>query len=283
MPYAPATDGSYNGFAWSTVGGNAYLHTQTGVEDLPGFRRTEAPRAHDVGWFSGPAYLDAKTITMQYVLRGIRDGTLQTNIDTFLAATAPQDPDVELPLYLLGSTRLINAKVSRRTNPYDRERYGGAPRPTVEFLACDPRMYDANLSTVTIPLAVASGGASWPWAWPVSWGSAGTSGAVTVTNAGNFPTKPVAVFTGPVDNPQLQNATAGLYVQFAITLGVSDTLTVDFDARSVLLNNTAPRRNTMLAGSTWWGLGKGTSQILYSANTVQVGSTCILTWRSAWV
>lgn len=283
MVYSPATDGSYNGFSWSTVGGNAYLHTQTGIEDLPAFRRTEAPRANDVGWFSGPAYLDAKTITMQYVLRGIRDGTLQTNIDAFLAATAPRDPDTELPLYLLGSTRLVNAKVSRRTNPYDRERYGGAPRPTVEFLATDPRVYDANLTTLVIPVSVSSSGASWPWSWPVSWGTAGTSGVATFTNLGNFPTLPVAVFAGPVDNPQLQNGTTGQFVSFAVTLGIGDTLTVDFAAHSVVLNGTASRRGTMTSASTWWSLAPGPTQILYSANTVAVGSTVTVTGRSSWV
>jgi hypothetical protein len=134
-------------------------------------------------------------------------------------------------------------------------------------------------------------GASTTWAapaysgavFPVTFGSAGTAGVVNAVNNGNFPTRPVIVIAGPVDNPILQNLTTGQYVQFAISLGVADTLTLDFDLHTVLLNGTASRRNTMTPSSQWWELAPGTTQILYGANTTQVGSIATVTYRNAWM
>jgi hypothetical protein len=122
-------------------------------------------------------------------------------------------------------------------------------------------------------------GATWSW----TWGTGGSAGAVTVTNLGNFPTRPIVAIAGPVDNPQLQNGSTGEFVQFALSLTASDVLTVDFDAHSVLLNGTASRRNTLTSTSKWWELAPGTTQVLYSANTTQVGSVATMTFRSAWV
>jgi hypothetical protein len=277
------TDGSYNGFSWGLYTGDAWLLSQAGIEDLPSFRRTDVARAHDWGWFAGPSYPDSRAITMQWLLRADATGSLDVALRRFLAATAPQTPDVELPLYLFGSTRLVMAKVNKRANPYDRERYAGAPRPTVEFLCTDPRIYDATLSVVQGGQYSASGGAVVPLLFPLTFPETHTGGPLVCVNAGNVPTRPVATIQGPSTNPRLENVSTGEVLSLAIVLGATDVLTLDLDARSVTLNGTASRRSALLPASRWWELAPGTTQVLYTSDTPTTGSVVTLTFRSAWM
>jgi hypothetical protein len=280
---ALCVDGSFNGFRWSLTDqtAHAYLLTQDGLEDLPPLRRTDAPRGQAVGWFSGPAFADARTVTLQFLLRGFDDGTLQTNIATFLAATVPQD--APLPLSLLCSTRVLFAKVNKRTNPYDRERFQGFPRPTVEFLCPDPRLYSATVNLLRGGLATVSGGLTFPATMPATFPGGAPGAPLQATNAGDTDAGCVAVISGPVDFPKLTNGRTGESILLNLSLASSDTLTIDTDQRTVLLNGSASRRAALDPSSRWWQLKPGANPILYTANTTAVGSTVLLSWRSAWI
>lgn len=284
MPAAIAQalgSGSYNGLSWGP-GTKVHVSAIAGAFDLPGIRASDSLRSYQHGHFRGVDLSAGRVVEITFSLIGDNNADFYTLVGAVETATVLQ-PGGELPLLLFNSSRLINCRPRKRAVKYDAGYLPRVGTVDVQLVASDPRVYDANLTTIVVPLSVAAGGAAWPWTWPVAWGSAGTSGVVSALNAGNFPTRPVAVISGPVDNPQLQNASTGQYVQFAISLGVSDTLTVDFDAHSVLLNGTASRRSTMTPGSQWWELAPGTTQILYSANTVQVGSIATVTFRSAWL
>lgn len=272
--------GSYNGMSWGP-GTKVHIADIKGL-GLPGIRASDSLKAFQHGHFRGVDLSAGRVLDIAYQLIGDDNPDFYNLCGALEIAVVPQQTN-ELPMLLFNSTRLINCRPRKRDPSYDS---GFLPRQgkyDTQFVASDPRIYDANLTTLVIPLSVASGGAAWPWTWPVAWGSAGTSGVVNAVNSGSVATRPVAVITGPVDNPQLQNASTGQYVQFSISLGVSDTLTVDFDAHSVLLNGTASRRSTLTPGSQWWELAPGTTQILYSANTVLTGSIATITFRSAWM
>jgi hypothetical protein len=273
--------GSYNGLAWGP-GTKYHINKIAGAADMPGIRATDSLRAYQHGHFRGVDLSAGRVVDITFAIVGDDNPDYLNLVGALETATVLQS-SAELPLLLYGSTRRINCRPRKRAIAYDAGQYQRTGTVDVQFVSSDPRVYDANLTTLAIPVSVSSGGAAWPWVWPVAWGTAGTLGVANAVNNGNFPTRPVAVIAGPVDNPQLQNAATGQYVQFAITLGVSDTLTVDFDAHSVLLNGTASRRSTMVSGSQWWELAPGTTQILYSANTVQVGSFATITFRSAWL
>ena len=141
--------------------------------------------------------------------------------------------------------------------------------------------YDANESSVVgLSLAQGIGGLTWPLTWPLDWGSF-TSGAIVAVNNGSRITYPTFTFNGPLVNPELENQTTGLHVGFEITLAANDTLVVDAGtARTVLLNGTTNRYNTLTSTSTWFGLSPGGDYLRFSASS---GSgTCDVTWSAAW-
>jgi hypothetical protein len=103
--------------------------------------------------------------------------------------------------------------------------------------------------------------------------------SVTVTNLGTFETRPQLTVTGPVVSPSVVNATSGQAISFSgLTLGASDVLTIDTDARQSFLNGAFAPADPQ---SAWWVLSPGDSQI-YLAGTTPGGSTLSISWRSAW-
>jgi len=80
----------------------------------------------------------------------------------------------------------------------------------------------------------------------------------------------------------VQNLTSGKSVTCNITLTSLDTLVIDMLNRTITLNGTSNRRNTMTSDSQWWDLAPGNNTIAYHANTVSVGSTMAIAFQSAW-
>ena len=277
--------GSYNGLVWGPTT-QFHIAKIAGAMDIPGIRASDTLKAFQHGHFRGVDLSAGRVVDLTLALIGVDYNDFFNNLVPAVEnAFVPQvsSAATELPLLLFNSTRVIFCRPRKRAMAYDAGNYQRVGTVDVQLVASDPRVYDANQQVINIPVAVSSSGASWPWVWPVAWGTAGTGGIVSVTNAGNFATRPVISIKGPVDNPVLTNATAGQSVQFVLSLVSTDTLVVDFDAHSVILNGTASRRSSMVAGSQWWEIAPGVSQIQYSANTVQVGSIATVTFRSAWV
>ncbi|HEV7679988.1 MAG TPA: hypothetical protein VGQ42_15605 [Candidatus Dormibacteraeota bacterium] len=275
---------SYNGLTFGD--GTSYeVVNATGLDSLPDVYSADQPRSRDHGDWRGDDFAGGRTLTFLVEVIGATDTLYRANVDALRAATVPQTSEMPLIFQLAGMSgnRRIYCRPRRRMPPTDlasRFRMAAAP---LEFRATDPRIYDDTLQSFTIALAVATGGFSFPFTFPFTFGTGGTSGVQVVTNTGNFATRPVITITGPVDNPTIESVTAGKHLTFAITLANTDTLTIDTDARSVLLNGTASRRNTMTSDSTWFELPPGASTLSYHANTVQVGSTAIIAFRSAWL
>lgn len=462
MPQAIAAllgSGSYNGLAWGP-GTKYHIKAISGAGDMPGIRAVDTLRAFQHGHFRGVDLSAGRVVDITFAIIGDDYNDFFNNLLPALEnATVPQ-PLTELPLLLFNGTRQTMCRPRKRAVKYDAENYQRVGTVDVQFVSADPRMYDANLTTLSIPVATALGGmtfgsptnllaadtaqlewnnvtypapymggwaatlncavaqstaqaaegthslaltstaagdmaagtlsgtngvpvtagsqytalasfrsavsartcaviidwynsagtllssstgtgaadstsawtqvsvtanapvgattaavrayvtatggasevhyvdkasllagSSTTWAAPsypgatfnVTFGSVGTAGVINAVNSGNFPTRPIVAIAGPVDNPIVYNLNTGQYLQFAISLGVGDVLTLDTDLHTVILNGTASRRNTMTPSSQWWELAPGTTQILYGANTVQVGSIATVTYRNAWI
>ena len=256
-----------------------------GLDDLPNLRNQSVSRARDHGYWFGGKFADTRLVQFEVDIVGVDDATFRANVEALTAATVIVQAESALVFQLPGmaGNRQLNCVPIKRMLPAEINYRFHAGRATVWFEAVDPRIYDATLQSFTIPVGVPASGLSFNATPNFTFGTGGTTGVVTATNAGNFATRPVVVINGPVDNPTIENTTAGKHLTFAISLLNTDTLTVDLDARSVLLNGTASRRSTMSTDSQWWEIAPGNSQITYRANTVQVGSTAVLSFRSAWL
>jgi len=273
--------GSFQGMAFGP-GSSIHVAGVSGLEDLPSVRSADVPRAAGHGSYRGRDLLSERTIVMKFVMFADTPAAYRTLRRALAAATVPLNS--ESPLYLLDNTQLIYVRPRRRQLPYDAEFDRRAGEATVEFVATDPRIYDATLTSVTKGVAAASGGFTFPITFPLTFGvSTAGSGTFQVNNIGNFNTRPSVRITGPVDNPRLEHTDQGKIIQLAISLGATDYVDIDFATRNIILNGTASRRSTLTPSSQWWDLQPGINNIRYAANSLATGSTATLTFRSAWV
>lgn len=273
--------GSYNGLSFGPTQ-KVHVGGHVGLADLPELRTTDIARGGEDGAFQGLDLMGERVVTLDLHLIGDDHSDFLTQFATLEAATVPRQSG-ELPLYLFGSTKVVYVRPRRRALPTETDHLQRTGTATVEFVASDPRIYDATQQTGSAGANIAAGGMSFPVGFPLSFsGGAGSSGVISASNAGSLTTYPQATIQGPCTNPVIWNDTLGLYVKFAITLASSDQLAIDFRQKTVVLNGTASRRSSLVPGSTWWGLPPiSTSQIRFTADSAS-GASLGLAWRSAW-
>lgn len=80
--------------------------------------------------------------------------------------------------------------------------------------------------------------------WPLDFGEPGSTGRMSVVNAGSADTHPVIEFRGPVTMPSLTNTATGDVLEYDLPLAAGDVLVVDTLAGTVTLNGTASRLGT---------------------------------------
>lgn len=151
----------------------------------------------------------------------------------------------------------------------------------LRFLATDPRIYTLTPVTVSTSLPVVSGGLVFAASAPFSFGTTGAGGTMAATNAGTIATPWVATFTGPLVAPILTHTGQSLSLSFSGSLAAGETLVVDGEARTVLLNGTASRYSWLVAGSAWFTLDPGPN-VLRLGGASGAGSVAV-TYRPAWL
>jgi hypothetical protein len=125
---------------------------------------------------------------------------------------------------------------------------------------------------------------SFPLSFPLSFGTPGIPGVVTVTNTGEAVAWPTYTVTGPVTAPIITNTTSGRVLQWAssFTLEAGQTMVVDCDARSVTVNGAA-RRDTLRVAD-WAPLTVGANVIVFNGSgTYDPAAGLTVRWRSSWI
>lgn len=251
---------------------------------IPDLRTSDSPRPIDHGEFPGLDLLEGRTIRLELRVHAASPTELRTRLDELKQAWAPADADatersVPLTIRVVERENIAYGRPRRMSLETDDTLFDLA-RALVEYRATDPRLYAAAESTVSVSPPVASAGRTYDLTFDRAYG-AGTSGIVTATNAGNFGTRPVWEIDGPLTNIDLENVTANKTVSIGIDLLSGETLTVDFQERTVLLG-TASRYNLVTSGaSDWWELAPGDNDLRLGADSGSGSAT--VTWRSAWL
>lgn len=109
----------------------------------------------------------------------------------------------------------------------------------------------------------------------------GAYGEIDVWNEGNAPLLGVLyVLRGPLTDPRLEHVSSGKMLEFDIGIGSTSWLEIDTLNRTIMLNGTTSRYNTLLPGSEWWDHEPGhhVVRLRAAAGTGTVEAT----WRSAW-
>lgn len=250
--------------------------------DMPELRTSDSERSGDHGYFQGHDLLAGRTVEFAIEIAGDDAVDRELLVDSVKTAMVPVATESPLVFRVEGAEgRMIYCRPRRAAFSTDLAYSMNLVTARLQFFATDPRIYDETQSSGSTALATAPGGMTFPATFPISFGIVGTGGYIEAINSGFFPTRPVAIITGPVANPIIENQTAGKTLSFNITLPAGETLTVDLDAHSVLLNGTASRRSSLVAGSKWWELEPGTSIVRFQANTYDPAASLALSWRSA--
>jgi len=286
----------YNGLVFGN-GTNIEIDETDGLDDLPPVRTADLDKAGDMGSFPGLDLLGERTLTIKLALLGQDRPTYDALVLQLLSAFSIQA--IELPLYCGDNgSQIIYCRPRRLALPRKREQHGTFNvAALVELTATDPRKYSAIPTTVSTTLASQSGGMTFNATFPVSFGTVGAGGTVSLTNAGNFQTPLQFTILGPVTNPILDNLTTGQSLLFTITLATGDTLVITGAGTSVvsiILNGTASRRSSLLSSSApliQFGLPGGapgpcvagiTQQFRYRNNGALTASTMTVGYSSAW-
>jgi hypothetical protein len=189
-------------------------------------------------------------------------------------------------------TLAIMARVRKHNMPLDIQAVlGNLANLVVQFSASDPRIYSTPTQTASVGLPVPSAGMSFPITFPLSFGGGGTVGALSVTNTGNYETRPLLVVNGPCVTPTIQNNTVlgAPYVSFGMSLNTGDTLVIDTDMHTATYFTPGftvgtPRSSTIQAGSNWWSLLSGVNRLSFtSKDLVASAGTLSVQFASAYI
>ena len=262
-----------------------------GLEGIPNLRTQDSSRGYMDGSFTGRDFLNARTVTFTLQIMSDNTASMQTYLAELQRYLMPQRSGINvLQVYLPGGrgVRRLYGRVRRREIVVDPSYVYGRAIATLEFFCPDPRIYSDAVTSNTIN-SLSSTTRSYNRTYNLTYPTtvSGSSGSVTLTNQGNYETWPS--FSISVQSPStscsgivISNFTTGDVLSFPnLTLGASDTLVIDSDLRTVLVNST-PARNTLSVDSRWFPLPPSTAQTI--GLTAATGTaSCTITYRDAFI
>ena len=249
-----------------------------GLDNAP-FRETIRDHEGADGGFMDAEFEKGREI----VLEGVVYGVTETYLDSLKANYAPVATPVPFNFKASAEVNERLLYVKPRGCRYDWELARRIGKTPIQFLmyAEDPRIYEAaGIITIVNYGGDVTNGLAFNAGFNVNFGGGATPGGGSVTNTGNRDTPVTFVVTGPITDPVISNTTTGHTLNFSITLGVGQTLTVNTRDRTVYLDGTINRRNT-LTTPDWFFLIPGVNNIGFGGLT-GTGSTLSISFRSAW-
>jgi hypothetical protein len=247
---------SFNGFLFGGPGQGVQILDITGLEDLPSLRVQDDNRGYADGMFTGRDFLNGRIISMTCSIMSDANASMQTYVQQMKAAFVSQSSGTSAFRFKLPTrnTQQVQARVRKRDITIDPNYVYGRAIAHIEFFCPDPRIYDDTASTGTLS-PVTSVGRTYLRTYPLTYNSSsGLTNSAPFINTGNYTTFPTYTISGVCSNPTIQNITTGQILSFNISLGAADTLVVNSDLRTVILNGNTNVRNTLVGGSTWFGL-----------------------------
>ena len=298
MPVVSLNDYSFafNDFVFG--GGNSVYQVMTvdGLEDLPVIRNQDDNRGYLDGMWTGRDFLSGRTLVFVMTVRGDENYSMQYYMDLLQANLIPQQQGTGLLQFKLPNNSLqrINARVRRRAVTINTNYSSGLATATYEFFCPNPLYYDDTLESTDLTLATSVAGRTYnrvytgaaqvganPYETGMIYG-AGSTSANLITNNGWATTYPEITIQGPAINPKVTDVTAGAFLLIDATIGTNDTLILDTYNRTVTLNG-VNRRALLNNSSTWFAAPPGTSYYTFTATGTDGNTSCLVTWRNAYI
>lgn len=251
-----------------------------GLDNAP-YRETRRDHEGADGGFMDAEFEQGRDVVITGVVYS-NSSTMETYLDSLKFNYAPSTSLVPLYLKAPGSVeRLLYVKPLGCKYDWEAVRRIGQANVQFKAFAEDPRIYAATASSANVPFSAgATSGFGFNLGFNFGFGGTTTTDGVIVTNDGNRPTPVEFTINGPCENPTILDDTNGNTLAFSIVLATGETLVVNTQYKTVRLNGTINRRNTMTTAE-WFFLQPGQTFIRYNAVT-GTGSSMDISFRSAW-
>lgn len=265
---------------------NTFMVSIQGWDDIPGVDSANSLRPSAHGGWSGNKYASQRIITWEGRFAPL-PATWVDELRAMRSALSLPGGATELPIYVRTRTETLvafGALVGRALpGDYDYSNYGA--KLTLQFECADPRRYSVTEHESIVGLVVPSEtGLVYPLVYPLDYGDPLVPSTALLNNDGNVNTPVRVVIRGPIENPSVVNQTTGRRLDFDITITEDDTLTIDTQKGSVLLNDAADRIYTRSLSSSpilSFNLEAGDNSMRILADTWSVGASVSFYWRDA--
>jgi hypothetical protein len=259
---------------------NYCINTWT-MRRAPEIRVADQSRSRQWGVFPGLDTPSDRRLSLQVsVVEETGECELYDAYSDVAGAFRPSETDLAL-IYMRGDRRQLYIGRPRLADPDESSYYNGFITADCRFVCTDPRSFEDPIRVASVAQPTASVGRTYPLEFPRVYGSIGLGGQTSAANIGNAPTPWVARFVGPVDNPRVLVAGTNLYVQLNGSISAGQFVDVDSYDRTVLLNGEASRYQWLDAGSRWFDLQPGTTDLRFIG--ASGSGTLEFRWRSAWL
>ncbi|AFH60615.1 phage tail family protein [Paenibacillus caseinilyticus] len=165
-----------------------------------------------------------------------------------------------------GGAKEIRA-IAEESPVFPDKQHGVYQKFLISFLCPDPAFYDPRIQKVN--LASFTGGISFPFSFPISFGRVGQF--ITLNNRGDLDAPVLITFLGPLKNPVLENKTTGQMIKLVQEIPEGHRLEINtaFGQKTVTkIAEDGTRSNAfhwVAPESEFWGLVPGENEISYQA------------------
>jgi hypothetical protein len=265
VPFGEVDD---NGIVWALLDVQGF--------DSPDTSGDVVQRGSDHGGWPSPQYYAPRGITLKIqasaatqALRDVARATLQQAVPVNDLAPFVYNEPLPKTLMVRRKGRIVEKYPTLMDVVF-----------TVVLVAPDPRKYSTTVQTVSATTPTSAGGLAPPWTPPITLPAQTPPGQLVVTNLGNFETRPTLTITGPATAPAVYDATDGQTISWSgITMASSDTLVIDLDQRTALLDGMYVAADLP---SAWFVCEPGETQ-LQLAGAPGAGATLTATWQDAYI
>lgn len=287
---------AFNDFVF---GGNDSVYqimSVDGLEDLPVIRNQDDNRGYQDGMWTGRDFLSGRTLVFVITIRGDQNYSMSYYVDLLQRNLVPQQSGTGLLQFQLPNNSLqrINARVRRRALQINTNYSSGMATATYEFFCPDPTYFDDELLSKDLTEGVTTAGRTYNRVYdtaPLPSGNPSDDGmsygggstiANLITNDGWAISYPLITIQGPAINPQVTDVTNGSFLLVDVTLGDADTLVLNTNYRTVTLNG-VNRRALLNNSSSWFAAPPGTSYYTFAATGTTGNTSCVVSWRNAYI
>ncbi len=211
-----------------------------GLGGIPEIKTQDRDLSMTDGGYAAADYLGPREVVLEVGLDGEPE---ESSFDSLVGALggvmAPRRDDLVFRYQRFGRVRRLNCRPRGFILPWDEDFFMGAGRAAIRLIALDPIIYSDTAAT----------------AGP-------SSGAVAVTNDGNYPVWPV-VTTAAGGTITLTNSTTSEELTFT---GLPSATVIDFKARTASATvGGADVYGTIEASPEWWQVQPGLNNLVFSA------------------